>query len=173
MLIGVVISSLNISTLYIPIFSDFDVFISYQKKIDMYSELGSEQVYGAIDSTTTNLLGILKKILILLPILLLRKESNIIYARLFNLIIFGAVLYFIFGSIATDFKRLAAYFEVIEIIVYPYYIYSIKNRDIRYVLLFIFCVAFYMRLYSGVYAFWDLLDPFYTIFDFNNYRNTW
>lgn len=172
LILSVIFSTFSVSNIYIPIISDLSIFSSYQDKIETYSELGST-VYGSIDSTSTNLLGYLKKIFIMLPFLFLRKEADTIHARLFNLIVFGSVIYFVFGSIASDFKRLGAYFDILEIIVYPYLIYTISNKKTRYILLFLFCLIMYFRMFSSVFTFWSLMDPFYTIFDSNSNRDMW
>lgn len=153
----------------IPFLSNFSFLTSYQNKIDLYNELG-EVAYGSVSSNLINILGMLKKLIFILPLIYLRKNNNSIGARLLNIVVFGSVIYFVLGAIASDFKRLNTFFEIIEILVVPFFIFSITNKRIRYILILFYCTLAFTRLYSAVFTFWDLYDPFFTIFDFNNSR---
>lgn len=153
----------------LPIINNFS---SYQEKLNVYSEL--QQIsYGKVDTQTSNILGVLKKMMILLPLILsfnnlknrLASEQFFIYRGLLNIIIFGATIYFVFGAMASDFKRMNGYFDIFEILAIPILLYNIRNKKLIILVgLFFMSIAF-SKLYTAIITFEDLLDPFYFIFD--------
>lgn len=168
---GAVMSNLSIS-LNIPFLAEIQAFSKYQEKLEAYNELG-QVAYGQGNIVLLTLLGVVKKILFIFPALLLIKDTQSVQYRLLNLIIFGSVLYFILGAIASDFKRFNTYFEIFEILVIPYAIYMINTKWLRYLAILVLCVILLIRLQGALFIYWDLYHPFYTIFDFHNQREMW
>ncbi|MGE8553812.1 MAG: EpsG family protein [Chryseobacterium jejuense] len=158
----------------LPIINNFD---AYQKKIEGYSEAG-QTTYGQIDTQTTMILGFLKKAFIVLPLILsfnmmkkqLNEQSFALYKGLINLIVFGSAIYFVFGGIASDFKRLNGFFDPFEILIIPIFVYNIKNKKFIPFWIVYFAIIAFSKLYSSVLMFEDLIDPFYFIFDMPFYR---
>lgn len=152
--------------------------IAYQQKIEAYSQL-KQISYGKIDSTISNLFGILKKMTVLLPLLFsvnylkkrLPEDEFKIYRGLLNLIVYGSILYFVFGAMASDFKKMNSYFEIFEVLAIPILLYNIRNKKMFLLYGMFFIIIAFSKLYATVTAFEDLLDPFYFIFDlpFNRY----
>ncbi|MDR0234809.1 EpsG family protein [Acinetobacter sp.] len=170
MTLGVLIFNLKISSFNIPFLSGLDEFSKYQEKLDAYNELGQVS-YGQVDSKLSNLLGYLRKAIFVLPmIFFVRNEDKVTYS-LMNFTIFGSVVYFIFGAIATDFKRLGGYFDIFDILIIPAILYGINNRKLRYLFIFLYAILMLLRLYTSLFNFWDVYDPFITIFDFHKARS--
>lgn len=168
--LGVSLFNIKVSGLNIPLLADLELFSAYQEKIDAYNEIGQVS-YGQVESSLSNFMGYLRKAVFIIPMILLVKKENEVIFRLLNIAIFGSVIYFVFGAISTDFKRLAAYFDILDVILLPAILYGIKDKATRYVFILIFCILVFLRLYVSIYNFWDIYDPFLTIFDFNNNRN--
>lgn len=153
----------------LPVIKNFK---GYQSKLEAYSQL-KQVSYGKIEVETSNFLGILKKLFVTLPLILsfnfLRKNLHQrefkIYQGLMNIIVFGSSFYFIFGAMASDFKRMGAYFDIFEVLTIPIMLYNIQNKKLILVLGLYFAVIMLFRLYSAIMLFEDLLDPFYFIFD--------
>ncbi len=166
---GILLFSLKVSNFNIPFFSTLEVFSAYQEKIDAYNDIGQVS-YGKVDSNLSNLLGYLRKALFIVPMILLVKKDDLKFYRLMNITVFGSVIYFVLGAIATDFKRIGGYFDVFDIILLPAILYGIKNKKIRYLLIFVYALFILLRLYTSLYNFWEVYDPFITIFDLHNTR---
>lgn len=168
--IGILLFNLKSSNLNIPFFSSIDAFSAYQEKLDAYNDIGQVS-YGQVDSNLSNFLGYLRKALFIIPMILLVKKDDVKIYRLMNIAVLGSVIYFVFGAIATDFKRLGGYFDIFDIILLPAILYGIENQKIRYLLIFVYALFMLLRLYTSLYNFWEVYDPFITIFDFHNIRN--
>lgn len=169
MIVGILLLNLKVTGFNIPFLSSLDTFSAYQEKIDAYNDIGQVS-YGQVDSNLSNLLGYLRKSLFIIPMILLVKKDDIRIYRLMNITVFGSVIYFILGAIATDFKRLGGYFDIFDIILIPAILYGIQNQKIRYFLIFVYGLFMLLRLYTSLYNFWGVYDPFITIFDFHNTR---
>lgn len=167
--VGILLFNLKISSFNIPFLSNVDAFSAYQEKLDAYNDIGQVS-YGKVDSNLSNLLGYLRKSLFIIPMILLVKKDDSKTNRLLNIAVFGSVIYFVFGAIATDFKRLGGYFDIFDIILLPAILYGIKNKKIRYLLIFVYALFILLRLYTSLYNFWEVYDPFITIFDLHNTR---
>lgn len=170
MMIGLAMFQFQLSSIFqsIPILNKLT---SFQDKISVYSETG-QVTYGGIDSLTTIVLGYIKKVFVVLPILLNFKvfQNNTKIRGLLNVLVFGCVVYFVLGSISSEFKRINSYFEIYEIVLIPYLIYNVRIGRLKTFLITLYILYAISRLYSGLQMFWDLYDPFYTIFDLHNYR---
>lgn len=169
MIVGLTLFNIKISNLNIPILSQISAFAAYQDKIDAYSELGQVS-YGQVNSNLSNILGYIRKALFVIPMIILVKKENIVIYRLLNFSIFGSMVYFILGAIATDFKRLGGYFDIFDILIIPAVLYGIDNKKVRYFLILIYSIMIFLRLYTSLFNFWDEYDPFITIFDFHKTR---
>ncbi len=169
MLTGIILLKMTDIGLNIPLLSNINFLNSYKDKIESYNEIG-QVTYGAINSFTINVLGYLKSFFIMIPMLYMHKDRNNIYTKLLTLVVFGSVIYFTLGAVSSEFKRLNAYYDAINILLLPYFISLIKDKKIRYFLIFLFSFVYLYRIYTALLMFWDLLDPFYTIFDENNQR---
>ena len=167
--LGLLFQQFGVSSLNIPFISSVESLSTYSDKISGYSETGQVS-YGKANVGLLMVLGYIKSVLIMIPLLYLHKNQKNVYTRLLNLLVFGSLVYFTLGAISSEFKRLSAYFSVYEILVIPYFIYNLKNKNTRYLLILFFCLLLSNRVYTAVYNFWDLYHPFLTIFDSNNYR---
>ena len=167
--LGLIFQQVGVSSFNIPFISSFESLSTYSDKVSGYSETG-QVGYGKVSVGLLMILGYIKSLLIMIPVLYLHKNQKNTYTRLLNLLVFGSLVYFTLGAISSEFKRLNAYFSVYEMLVIPYFIYCLKNKNTRYLLILFFCLILFNRVYSAVYNFWDLYHPFLTIFDSNNYR---
>lgn len=168
--LGVLIFNIKFSSFNIPFLSDLYFFSVYQEKLDAYNEIGQVS-YGQVDSNISNLLGYIRKSLFVLPMILLVKKEDKIAYHLMNISIFGSIIYFVLGAVATDYKRLGGYFDIFDILLIPAILYGINSQKIRYILMFFYALFMLLRLYTSLFNFWDVYDPFITIFDFHNARN--
>lgn len=168
--LGLVLFNYNLTSFLsnLPIINSFS---SFQEKIESYSKLG-QVTYGEIDSTTTIILGYLKKVFVVLPILICYSlfKDNRVMRGMINLIVLGGVMYFVLGSLSSEFKRINGYFEIYEILIIPYFANNIKTKKLRLVIIQLYSLYGLYRLYTAFVMYSDLYDPFYTIFDLNNYR---
>lgn len=170
MMLGVVLNSLDISMSNFSFLPGVNFLAEYNERANIYLEVGQTS-YGSVDSSTSYILGYIKKCLIFIPIIILHRNNFNVYSRLLNITVVGSAIYFILGSMSSEFKRLAAYFDIIEMLVVPYYLYSIKGKLTKYTVIFIYCVMYFSKLYTLVINYWDLYNPFYTIFDSYINRN--
>ena len=146
-----------------------------QNRLDVYTSMAER----GMDSTGTSknvdprisfISGLLRKVLVLVPLVIFRKkltEKYNYFPYLFNLIIFGAIFYFSVGSLMQVMKRAASYYDIFEILVIPLFISLGQNswqRVIIYVIVSLYGLA---KLYLVLSYFWDLYVPFYTIFHHN------
>lgn len=162
------LSRFQVTDMGIPFIDTLTFLSSYQEKIDTYLNVDDDtSSFGQLNPYLITFLGYLKKMIVIFPMLYLRGDKNLVHSRLVNIVIFGTFIYFVLSSISPDFKRLNGYFEIVEILVLPYLLYSISKKSTRYILILFFCILAVIRLYTAVYSHWDLLDPFYTIFDFH------
>ncbi|MEQ1080468.1 MULTISPECIES: EpsG family protein [Acinetobacter calcoaceticus/baumannii complex] len=170
MFLGLFLFKFKVSNLNIPFLSGLELFSAYQEKLDAYNDIGQVS-YGQVDSTLSNFLGYLRKAIFVIPMILLVKKDNKIIYGLMNISLIGSVIYFVLGAIASDFKRLGGYFDIFDIILVPAILYGIESKKVRYFLIFIYALFMLLRLYASIYNFWDIYDPFITIFDFHSTRN--
>lgn len=152
----------------IPLISNISRF---QEKLEVYSELTQmgEKGFGQkTDPLVSFIVGFIRKALVLIPIIIYRKKLQSKFSFfnvLFNLIVFGAIFYFILGSISQVFKRGATYFDGAELVCLPLFLYLIKSKRERFVLYIVIGIYAFSKLYFIVNAFWDLYVPYYSIFD--------
>lgn len=169
MFLGIALFNFKSLGVNIPFLSSLEIFSAYQDKLDAYNEIGQVS-YGQVDSNLSNILGYLRKAIFVIPMIFLVKKENVVIYKLMNFSIFGSAIYFILGAIATDFKRFGGYFDVFDIILIPAILYGISNTKIRYIMIFVYTLFMLLRLYTSLFNFWDVYDPFITIFDFKNQR---
>ncbi|APX64132.1 EpsG family protein [Acinetobacter schindleri] len=168
-LTGLILFNLKVSSLNLPLLGNLDALSAYQDKLDAYNQIGQVS-YGKVDSNLSNILGYLRKALFVVPMIILVKRDNFLIYRLMNFTIIGSAIYFILGAIATDFKRFGGYFDIFDILLIPAILYGIKNTKIRYLMILIYAIFMLLRLYTSLFNFWDVYDPFITIFDSKNHR---
>lgn len=169
MLLGLFLFNIKALHFNIPFLGEMEVFSSYQDKLDAYNEIG-QVTYGQVDSNLSNILGYLRKAIFVIPMIFLVKKEDIVTYRLLSFSIIGSAIYFILGAIATDFKRIGGYFDIFDVILIPTILYGIRNTKVRYIMIFIYAIFMFLKLYISLFNFWDIYDPFITIFDFNIQR---
>lgn len=142
-----------------------------QDKLEVYSQIaaqGGDTTGGSnVDPKVSFITGLIRKIVVLVPLVYFRKQLAEKYEHFnvfFNLIVFGAVFYFILGSLVQVLKRGASYFDFFEVLVIPMFIFLGETKWQRIIIYII--VAFYglAKLYMVLNYYWDLFIPFYTIF---------
>jgi hypothetical protein len=144
-----------------------------QNRLDIYTSMAEK----GIDSTGTSknvdpkisfISGLLRKVLVLVPLVIYRKrlsETYKFFPYLFNLIIFGAIFYLSVGSLMQVMKRAASYYDIFEILVIPLFI-SLGQNSWQRVMIYLFISVYALaKLYMVLNYFWDLYVPFYTIFN--------
>jgi len=152
----------------IPVVSNISRF---QDKLEVYSELTQmgETSYGQKTNPLVSfIVGFIRKALVLIPIIMYRKKLQMhfpFFGVLFNLIVFGAIFYFILGSISQVFKRGATYFDGAELVCLPLFLYLVNSKRERFALYIVIGLYAFSKLYFIVNAFWDLYVPYYSIFD--------
>lgn len=168
MILGLFLFNFKIEQLNIPYLSEMLWFSSYQQKLDAYSELG-QVVYGNLDTNQSIVLGYIRKILFIIPLIFLSK-NNVTTRGLLNICVLGSAIYFVLGGVASDFRRFGTYFDMFELLLIPIIIYSVNNKKIRYLLILFYSLLAIIKLVGYVTNFWDLFHPFHTILDMNNFR---
>lgn len=167
-IIGLITSTdfLNL-LLKIPIVSN----IPYLKeKIQAYvavHELYGSNFGSSVDTSISKIAGVIKKMFISLPLIYFRKNIYNKYPffnKVFSTIIIGQCFYFIFGNILPVLKRASAYFDIADYIFFCYMlsIFKLKNRIILYTIIVLFL---FFNFFNKFYAYRDLYDPYYWIFD--------
>lgn len=167
-IIGLITSTdfLNL-LLKIPIVSN----IPYLKgKIQDYTFI--HEFYGSnfssnVDTSISKITGIIKKMFIFLPLVYFRKninEKHMFFNKIFSTIIMGQCFYLIFGSMLPVLKRANAYFDVADYIFLccMLSVLKLKNRIILYTIIVLFLFS---NFFNKFYAYRDLYDPYYWIFD--------
>jgi hypothetical protein len=146
---------------------------SAQDKLEAYTYMastGKDTTGGSefVDSTTSFITGLLRKIVLLFPLLIFRdklSEKFSFFNVYFNLIIFGAIFYFIFGSLMQVLKRGASYYDIFEIMVIPMFIFISNNKWYRILIYCIIAAYSAAKLFMVLSYYKDLYIPFNTIFD--------
>lgn len=91
------------------------------------------------------------------------REKDIVFNGIFNLYIFGAILFVFVTPISRELARLTGYFDMAQLLIYPYIIYRMpaKYKQSLFCLLTVF---FFYRLYVVVNQFPEAYIPYKTIF---------
>ena len=136
-------------------------------KVSNYNEMSQEESLMGNDNPITLLLrGIFNRILIIVPpviVLLNNKTRNSYLLYIFNIMLFGFVLFILLSPLGYVFLRFTRYYEVYQIILIPLAIYFSKPK-IRLFLISIYLVyclfkfSFVLIFDKNVYV------PYQTIF---------
>lgn len=137
-------------------------------KIDAYTGDLSGDTFGLTQSFTVILIKAFfsKGLLIVAGMIMLnRLKDKPEFRGYMNLYWFGAVIYFMTVTISVGLARMAYSFDILQIVLLPYIIQSIKDRNLR---LFVIAISFAyiaLRLYTATTGgYYDLFVPYKTIF---------
>ncbi|MGE9313498.1 EpsG family protein [Niabella sp. CJ426] len=146
-------------------------------KVDVYTDLASSDidVVGSnIDPRMTVITGAIRKVIVFAPLFFFRKRLEQ-YVPKFNmylsLLVFGAVFYFIFGSIIPVFKRAAAFYDCFEILIIPFFLTIFRSawkRNLTYIVIGAYAFS---KFYLVINAYWEVFVPYYSIFSENIIRH--
>ena len=166
---GYVLLSLNALNwlLFIPGMGD-----QAQDKLEAYTLITSQgkdaRGTSMVDANVSLITGIVRKVIVLIPIILFRKQLTArfdFFPILFNIIILGAIFYFTLGSLMPILKRGASYFDYFEVLTLPMFVFLGKNKWQRTAIYCVIASYGFAKLYMVLSYFWDLYVPFYTIFN--------
>ena len=143
-----------------------------QERLDIYSSMaarGLDTTGGSqyVDPKTSFITGLIRKIVVLIPLVIFRKQLAEKYQHfniLFNLIIFGAVFYFTLGSLMQVLKRGASYFDFFEVLVIPMLIFISNNKWQRTFIYTGIAAYSFAKLFMVISYYQDFYIPFNTIF---------
>lgn len=91
------------------------------------------------------------------------RQKDLVFNGIFNLYLFGIVIFVFVAPISRELIRLTGYFDMTQLLIYPYVLYKmpVKYKQPFFLLLTIF---FFYRLYVAVNQFPDAYIPYKTIF---------
>jgi len=144
-----------------------------QDKLEAYSTMASQGIDTTggskfVDTRTSFIVGIIRKVVVLVPLLIFRKRLSEKYEHfniLFNLIIFGAVFYFTLGTFIQVLKRGASYFDFFEVLALPLFIFICETKWQRVIVYCTIAGYSFAKLYMVISYYWDAYVPYYSIFD--------
>ncbi len=163
-----ILVSVSTSVLVASLFESLTVYLGgdIADKITIYLE-----DEGSTQGVKTSLIeiiikGFANKILIfLIGLHLIIKNKDDIYIRgYFNIYWVGMFIYFSTITISIAFIRLSFAFDMVQILILPFYFKSIKNFHFKNIVFFVFILYLSLRLYTAVDGYYELYVPFKTIF---------
>lgn len=92
------------------------------------------------------------------------RDEDDVFNGIFNLYLFGACLFLFATPISREFARLTAYYDIVQILIYPYLFYVLHGSRKR-VLFLMLLFFFAFRLYSAVNQWYDEYVPYKTVLE--------
>jgi hypothetical protein len=136
-------------------------------KVARYMDMGDE-LYGAATTMERVLIRatIKKSFLILLYALFMREklENDFLIRGIFNIYVFGVYLYIILNSFGKEFLRITSYFDIFDIFLYPYLIFSRRKLSQKLFLFLLVAIYSLIRLHGSIELWPDLFIPYKSIF---------
>jgi hypothetical protein len=95
-----------------------------------------------------------------------REDKKKEYGGLLNLYLFSFVLYIMFTGTVEIFKSLTIYFSIVEVVLIPVALLSIK-KHIRPLAYALFACFLFAQQYSALKSYWDLYIPYRSVLSEN------
>lgn len=136
------------------------------ERIAMYSGADYNDALG-MSSTAFMIRGLINRFFIFTLVFLFmrafRNEDDV-FNGIFNLYLFGACLFVFVTPISREFARLTGYYDIVQILIYPYLLFILHGSRKR--ILFLLLIFFFVfRLYSAVNQWYDAYVPYKTVLD--------
>ncbi len=148
-------------------------YVNYVSLLDANSSEKLAIYSNQIDVNEFSVLGVLKRLVIIIPSLfLLHRSNNFIYKTFIKLYIMGCLIYFTFnGSVLMLMSgRGAMYYNVTEMLVIPFLIKNFfKSIDLqRMIWFFYFCLVLYL-MHRDINSYYlmldeDIFNPYVNVF---------
>lgn len=135
-------------------------------RINVYIE-DNDILNDNVNPTLVRLFSFSKRILIIPFLLYFRKsiqERVPHFNGLFNLYIFGTVLFFCFYPISVISVRGSLIFTMLEIILIPLLLYQTRHFINKFLLTSFIAIYGLVKLFWALNSYWDLYVPYYSIF---------
>lgn len=138
----------------------------FSGKLNAYLLMGAEDNSTIYSTAGTLIRATINRGLIFIMFWLLiknKKENDPIVNGLINIYFVGACLYFILAPVALSLARVTAYFDIVQVLIIPYFFikHKIPERAIVFVIIFIYSA---FRLYVALTSHPDAYIPYKTIF---------
>lgn len=134
-------------------------------KINAYLELGEDENY-TIYSTTGIIIraAINRGFLFFMYWMFLKntRKVNPTVNCLININIIGACFYFMLAPIALSFARVTAYFDIVQILIIPYFFFHRKLGE-KAIIFFIVIIYSMLRLYVALTSYTDAYIPYKSV----------
>ena len=135
-------------------------------RIAMYSGADYNDAL-AMSSTAFMIRGLINRFFIFCLVFLFMRafrDEDDVFNGIFNLYLFGACLFVFVTPISRELARLTAYYDIVQILIYPYLFYVLHGSRKRVIfLMLLFFFAF--RLYSAVNQWYDEYIPYKTVLE--------
>lgn len=141
--------------------------IAFSTRIENYLELGVDDNSMAYSHNLIVLKGFLNRfflIIIFSYFFKYRRKTDEKVNGLFNLYLFGCVIYFLTLPISVSLARLAVYFDLVQIFLTPMLFEPLNNKRFKFSMYLLLTLYFGMRLMSNVGTYYDSYVPFKTIY---------
>lgn len=138
-------------------------------RLQYYLTTGTEESFGSAYSATIVLLkGTINRSLILIVLLFWmnneRKETPLLNGFI-NFYVFGLLLFFMTVPLSPALGRIASYYNIFQLFLFPYVLLLGKDRKNQIILFFLIGVYFLIRLEGVITNYEDLYVPYKSIFD--------
>ncbi|CAG5069896.1 hypothetical protein DYBT9623_02633 [Dyadobacter sp. CECT 9623] len=134
-----------------------------EQKTEFYMELGQEALEDPYTSLMKGLSGRLLFLFILAPFVNYSEGGSKEFNGIFNLYVFGIILYTIFTPISPVFSRIARSYDIFQILAIPY-AYYITNRFFKLALIMIIFTFSIYKFQSIIRNDPGILVPYKTIY---------
>ncbi len=140
-----------------------------ESKLQYYLQTGTEETFGSAYSAAIVLLkGAVNRSLILIVLLFWmnneRKEDSVLNGFI-NFYVFGLLLFFMTVPLSPALGRIASYYNIFQLFLFPYILLLGKDRKNQILLFILIGVYFLIRLEGVITNYKDLYVPYKSIFD--------
>ncbi|NIJ44312.1 hypothetical protein FHR24_000751 [Wenyingzhuangia heitensis] len=141
----------------------------FEQRITAYTKIGTSSSFGSNYSPLQTLVrGSVYRLAIILYVLIFYFDSykkDVFFRGVFNLYVVGCLLFFVMAPLSPTLIRLSLYFEAFQVFIFPYFIFTKKQKTIRVfgMCLLIFYLLF--RFYGVIQTYKDLYVPYKSIFN--------
>lgn len=137
----------------------------YSSRILLYNDPDVVDEGFALSKTSFMIRGLVNRAFVMgLVYLFARnlKKKNCLFNGILNIYIVGIILFVFVAPISKELARLTGYFDMAQLLLYPYILSNIHGKLKHKMILALF-LFFMFRLYSAIYQFHDSYVPYNTI----------